>query len=128
MSNTLFQSTIKNSTRNARLISFSIAPQGAAAPKIISGTGIKSVTRTSAGLYVVNFAHAYRFLIEAQLTPQFSALTATTVQFVGLNVKASGTGKQSASIQCLTTTTGAAVDIAANANNLIYGEIFVQNA
>jgi hypothetical protein len=128
MSNTLFQSTIKGPIRNSRLIAFSIAPQGAGTPKIISGTGIKSVTRTSAGLYVVNFVHAYRFLIDAQLTAQFSALTATVVEFVGLNVKASGTGKQSASIQCYTSTSGAAVDIAANANNLIYGEILVQNA
>lgn len=128
MSNTLFQSTIKGPIRNSRLIAFSIAPQGASTPKIISGIGIKSVSRTSAGLYVVNFAHAYRFLIDAQLTAQFNALTATVVQYVGLNVKASGTGKQSASIQCYTSTSGLAADIAANANNLIYGEILVQNA
>lgn len=127
MSNSLFQSTIKNTTRNARLIAFTLAPQGAATPKIISGTGIKSVSRTSAGLYVVNFAHAYRFLIDAQLTLQFSAITQLWGTYAGLNVKASGTGKQSATIS-LFNSAGTATDMAANANNLIYGEIFVQNA
>jgi hypothetical protein len=127
MANTLFPGTVSTNVRNARMICFSFAPQGAAAPKLVFGNGVSSVTRTSAGLWVVHFSKTYRFLIEAQLTVSFSALTAQIVQFQGINVKASGAGKQSATI-LNQTTAGVATDIAANANNLIYGEIFVQNA
>jgi hypothetical protein len=127
VSNTLFLGQVSTIVRNARMICFSFAPQGAAAPKILFGQGIKSITRTSAGLWVVNFAKTYRFMIEAQLTPSFSALTTQIVQFQGINVTARGAGKQSATI-LNQTTAGVATDIAANANNSIYGEIFVQNA
>ncbi len=127
MSNTLFLSNIGTPVRNARMICFSFAPQGAGAPKLVFGNGIKSVTRSSAGVFVVNFQKTYRFLIEAQLTASFSALTALEVQYQGINLKASGAGKQSCTIVALTSA-GVATDIAANANNIIFGEIVAQNA
>lgn len=124
----LYPGALLGAIRNMRVIAFSFAPQAAAAPKLVTANLIKSVTRTSAGLFVVNFQRPFRFLLAATVDLGLNAFAAQSVQYSGINVKASGTGKQSATIQVFTTSTGTASDIAANANNIIFGEIYVQNA
>lgn len=124
----IYPGTLLGAVRNMRVIAFSFAPQGAGVPKLVTANLIKSVTRTSAGLFVVNFQRPFRFLLGAVIDIGLNAFAAQSVQYSGINVKASGAGKQSATVQVFTTNTGAASDIAANANNIVYGEIYVQNA
>jgi hypothetical protein len=125
---TLYPSTLLGAVRNLRVIAYSFAPQGTSAPIRVTGNLIKSFTRTGVGTFVVAFQRPFRFLVDAQVTLGLGTFAAQSVQYSGINVKASGTGKQSATIQVFTTSSGAASDIAAGANNIIYGEIYVQNA
>ena len=130
MANFLFPSIIQSLVNKTRVVSFIIFPQGASTP--IFGTaptrlGAKSVSRTSAGLYVITLSNPYRALIDAQISMSDTTI-GQTANLAGVNVTAAGAGKQSCTIQCFTTSTGLAVDPAANANNFISVSLICKDA
>lgn len=130
ISNFLFHSIIQSLVNKTRVVSFIIFPQGASTPIFGAAPtrlGAKSVSRTSAGLYVITLANTYRALIDAQISLSDTTL-GQSVNFAGVNVTGAGTGPRTCTVQCFTTSTGAAVDVAANANNYISVSLICKDA
>jgi hypothetical protein len=129
MSNRLFQSRAFSLNREGKLVSLLYQANAASAPIMIQGKGWKTLTHTATGVITCVLQDGYYKLLGFKLTPAFSALTATLVQLGGINVTSTATGvaARTVIINYFTSTTGAAVDIAANAANLISLDLWVQN-
>ena len=91
----------------------SFLPAGAGAPTGVTGSGVVSVTRSSAGLYLVTIAHVWPELLGVDLTLQLNAATDLKLQLGVVNLAA-----KTVEIRCLAVAT--ATDIAANANNKVF--------
>ena len=64
-SSRFFPSRLKSLVKFANTLDFQIAPNGTGVPTLGSREGVKSVTRTSAGLFLVTLQDQYRALVSA---------------------------------------------------------------
>ena len=86
MSNRFSPSVIRSLVNKSKVLAVSFAPQGAGTPKLVSGNGIKSIVRNSAGSYTLKLQNAYRALIQAQVSIQLAAAPATVQASATLGV------------------------------------------
>jgi hypothetical protein len=78
MSNKLFPSQVHGIIREGKLLGLSFAPQGTGAPLIVSGNGMASVTRNSAGNFTVKLQNQFRSLVSATAGLQVAASSGDT--------------------------------------------------
>jgi hypothetical protein len=129
MSNRLFQSRLFSLNREGKLITLLAQGNGASNPILIQSKGWKSVTRSALGVWTCVLADGYYKLLGFELGTSYSALTTTAAQLTGINVTSTATAValRTVIISFFTTTTGAAIDVVANAANLISLDLYVQN-
>jgi hypothetical protein len=83
MSNKAFPSPVLGLIREGKLLGISFEPNGTGVPIIVSGQGVASVVRNSAGNFSVNLQNQFRSLVDVQaslsLEPVSTAQAAVTV-------------------------------------------------
>jgi hypothetical protein len=108
------------------LIVGSFAPAGTGAPTATNGLGY-TVTRTGVGTFSVALNDEYYTLLACGADLQLATPTDEIAQMGAVNVESTGAGAQTATITTLSSASGAAVDIAANASNRVNFWLHVQN-
>lgn len=122
-SSRFFQSRVQSFYGNLKLLSFQIAPQGTGTPLLVSGAsqGVASVSRSGAGALLVTLQDQYVALIEGSADVQLATFAAADAQLGAADVVVAKT----VAITTFDPATGAAIDIAAAAGNLINVELQV---
>lgn len=82
MSNQLFPSTVQSLVREGRLLGISIAPQGSGTPLLVSGQGVASVARNSAGNFTITLQNQFRSLVNVLADVQLASVSQTTASYV----------------------------------------------
>jgi len=104
------------------LIAGSFAPAGAGAPTNQNGTGF-AVTRTGAGTFQVKFTDAWPKVISARAHIQLNAADKLAAQVGAIDLVA-----KTMVVRVVDSSTGAATDVAANANNRVNFEVWFKNS
>lgn len=99
------------------LISFGIRPNGTSTPTIVEDVGdaVESVSRSGVGVYLITLKDTWLALANAQITLQLNTAANSMVQVTGATTVAT-----TRTITTTILTAGAAADISANANNIIW--------
>jgi hypothetical protein len=116
--------------RDVELVSFSFAPNGGSSPTTFSGAFLTSVTRTGAGAYTLVFGgsgvsgKAFKAVLGGTVVLRDNASTDRAVYMVDPGVISGST--LTVKVLTITQSTGAAVDVAANAASWVRGVMFMK--
>ena len=113
----ILRSTLETCHKGEVVLAGRFRPNGASTPTVWYGNWISSIAHTATGVWTVTIKPAFRGMVghhAAQLSLMSNALVATAIQFGAIDWSA-GT----IIIRGYTTTSGAAADIASNANTWI---------
>lgn len=118
--NRMMWGPVQSLNRELKWIFGSFQPNGASAivQSTVLGQGF-TVARTGVGIYTITVADNYNSVLSKVLGVSFNALTATQIQWGTVDITGSAASTRTALINAYTTTTGAAVEIAANASNIV---------
>jgi hypothetical protein len=113
--------------RTGVLISGSFAPNGTSALVAASTKGVGfTAARTGVGTFVVTLDDAYNEIVEAQATLQLSTPAAQMAQLGPVTAPAGAT-RGAVTIVVANSSTGAAADVSANANNRVHFQILCRD-
>jgi hypothetical protein len=116
--------------RTATKLVFSFLPAGTSAPTGLNGIGVASVVRTSTGLFTVTLNDYWNKITAPKIHLALATPAAKIAQLVGGANVSSGTAGVGPTIQIETinSDTGAAVDVAAAAGNIVGATLYMSNS
>lgn len=122
MADRAFRKTCQTLEIDLTFLSLSFAPAGTGAPTGITGRGVASIVRNSAGNFTITLEDAYSALLDAKMTIAMDAATDISPQLGAVDVVTAKT------IVVRTIVAAVETDIAANANNRVYVELSLRNS
>lgn len=104
------------------ILVFSFLPAGSSAPTGVSGRGIASVVRDSAGVFIVTLEDTYQELMGCDMTIMMAAGTDISPQLEGEDVAGAGT------VTIRTVVAEVETDIAADPDNRVFVTLTLRNS